>query len=206
MPERLGEQGGEHGGEQGGEQGGAATSGGLRLWRGPGVEGQGLRAALYRVTRRDRQPNPPPSAANPGTHKPGTAGSDGAAAEQRTGEAAKESASFAAALQRLNQDFRTLKAAVEDATAHHQKLAVAAAAQAAAASSPGDAEAQAALETARLAAAEVGVEVVEVGYRQNRCVAFESSLIHETLPVRFKPGYQNRRINLTFMFGNAKFE
>mmetsp|Transcript_30789 Transcript_30789/g.56005 ORF Transcript_30789/g.56005 Transcript_30789/m.56005 type:complete len:103 (+) Transcript_30789:156-464(+) len=49
-----------------------------------------------------------------------------------------------------------------------------------------------------------GVEVVDIPYRQNRCTIFRSNLLHETAPsLHFKPGYANRRINLTFMFGNS---
>ena len=47
-----------------------------------------------------------------------------------------------------------------------------------------------------------GVTIVEVPYRENRCVIFRSDLLHETAPLHFKPGYRNRRINLTFMFGD----
>ena len=43
---------------------------------------------------------------------------------------------------------------------------------------------------------------MEVPYRENRCVIFRSDLLHETAPLHFKPGYRNRRINLTFMFGD----
>lgn len=48
------------------------------------------------------------------------------------------------------------------------------------------------------------LEETNIQYRQNRCVVFRSNLIHETDPsMRFQPGYKNRRINLTFMFGNS---
>ena len=45
-----------------------------------------------------------------------------------------------------------------------------------------------------------GAQVV-VPYRQNRLVMFNSNLIHTTDRFHFKPGYQNRRINLTLLFG-----
>jgi hypothetical protein len=54
------------------------------------------------------------------------------------------------------------------------------------------------------AAARNESNAVDVGYKQNRCVAFESGLLHETSPaLHFRPGYRRRRINLTFMFGSS---
>jgi tetratricopeptide (TPR) repeat protein len=38
-------------------------------------------------------------------------------------------------------------------------------------------------------------------YRQNRAVMFNSSLFHKTDEFRFKEGYENRRINITMLFG-----
>ncbi len=43
-----------------------------------------------------------------------------------------------------------------------------------------------------------------VPYRENRCVMFDSSLIHVTDELHFKPGYENRRINITLLFGRAR--
>jgi tetratricopeptide (TPR) repeat protein len=43
-----------------------------------------------------------------------------------------------------------------------------------------------------------------VTYRENRCVMFDSSLIHVTDELHFKPGYDNRRINITLLFGRAR--
>ena len=43
---------------------------------------------------------------------------------------------------------------------------------------------------------------VRVPYRCNRAAIFDSSLIHESGGVRFRPGYANRRINLTLLFGD----
>ena len=40
-----------------------------------------------------------------------------------------------------------------------------------------------------------------VPYRANRAVIFDSELFHQTDRIRFRPGYDNRRINLTFLFG-----
>ena len=41
----------------------------------------------------------------------------------------------------------------------------------------------------------------KVAYRQNRAVLFHSSYFHETQHHKFKPGYTNRRINFTLLFG-----
>jgi tetratricopeptide (TPR) repeat protein len=40
-----------------------------------------------------------------------------------------------------------------------------------------------------------------VPYRANRVVIFDSDLFHETDVIAFKEGYQNRRINITMLFG-----
>ena len=47
-----------------------------------------------------------------------------------------------------------------------------------------------------------GFANVTVPYKQNRVVLFSSHLFHKTDSFRFKKGYKNRRINLTFLFGN----
>jgi len=41
----------------------------------------------------------------------------------------------------------------------------------------------------------------DIPYKCNRAVIFDSSLIHETIPLRFQDGYENRRINVTMLFG-----
>ena len=41
-----------------------------------------------------------------------------------------------------------------------------------------------------------------VPYAENRVVLFNSDLFHETDSLEFKPGYENRRINITMLFGN----
>ncbi len=46
-----------------------------------------------------------------------------------------------------------------------------------------------------------GVTPVNVPYRQNRAVIFNSDLFHATAPLDFKPGYANRRVNVTMLFG-----
>lgn len=45
---------------------------------------------------------------------------------------------------------------------------------------------------------------VTVPYRANRAVIFDSDLFHETDVIRFKPGYENRRINITLLFGRRQ--
>ena len=40
-----------------------------------------------------------------------------------------------------------------------------------------------------------------VPYRANRAVIFDSELFHQTDRIRFRQGYDNRRINVTFLFG-----
>ena len=40
-----------------------------------------------------------------------------------------------------------------------------------------------------------------VPYRGNRIVLFNSNLFHETDTIEFRPGYENRRINITLLFG-----
>jgi tetratricopeptide (TPR) repeat protein len=43
---------------------------------------------------------------------------------------------------------------------------------------------------------------VTIPYRANRAVIFDSDLFHETDTIRFKEGYLNRRINVTFLYGD----
>jgi len=50
---------------------------------------------------------------------------------------------------------------------------------------------------------ERGAKSVTVPYRCNRAVLFNSALFHETDTIRFKEGYENRRINVTYLFGKA---
>ena len=40
-----------------------------------------------------------------------------------------------------------------------------------------------------------------IPYKCNRAVLFNSRLFHETDRMRFKAGYENRRINITYLFG-----
>jgi tetratricopeptide (TPR) repeat protein len=46
-----------------------------------------------------------------------------------------------------------------------------------------------------------GARSVTVPYRANRAVIFDSDLFHETDQFRFRPGYENRRINITYLYG-----
>jgi len=41
-----------------------------------------------------------------------------------------------------------------------------------------------------------------VPYNENRVVIFNSNLFHETDNIKFKDGYENRRINVTMLFGD----
>jgi hypothetical protein len=42
---------------------------------------------------------------------------------------------------------------------------------------------------------------IKIPYRCNRAVIFDSDLFHETDSIHFKEGYENRRINITLLFG-----
>lgn len=41
---------------------------------------------------------------------------------------------------------------------------------------------------------------IDINYKYNRCVIFDSKLIHQTQDYEFKSGYENRRINITMLF------
>ncbi len=43
---------------------------------------------------------------------------------------------------------------------------------------------------------------ITVPYRENRLVMFDSALFHETDDFCFAPGFRNRRINLTLLYGH----
>ena len=49
--------------------------------------------------------------------------------------------------------------------------------------------------------AQSGARAVTVPYRANRAVVFDSDLFHETDSIAFKDGYENRRINVTLLYG-----
>jgi hypothetical protein len=44
-------------------------------------------------------------------------------------------------------------------------------------------------------------KAITVPYKANRAVIFDSQLLHQTNKVRFKEGYDNRRINVTLLYG-----
>jgi tetratricopeptide (TPR) repeat protein len=48
-----------------------------------------------------------------------------------------------------------------------------------------------------------GAQPLRVTHRANRCVIFDSSLIHVTDRMVFKPGYENRRMNVTLLYGQG---
>jgi Tfp pilus assembly protein PilF len=51
---------------------------------------------------------------------------------------------------------------------------------------------------------ESGAKMINVPHRQNRAVMFNSDLFHETGTLDFKEGYENRRINVTMLFGKRQ--
>jgi hypothetical protein len=48
---------------------------------------------------------------------------------------------------------------------------------------------------------ESSATVTRIPYRANRAIIFNSDLFHATQPLAFADGYQNRRINVTFLYG-----
>jgi tetratricopeptide (TPR) repeat protein len=52
--------------------------------------------------------------------------------------------------------------------------------------------------------ARMGAKPVTIPYRANRAVIFDSDLFHETDKIDFAPGYLNRRINITLLYGDRK--
>ena len=48
------------------------------------------------------------------------------------------------------------------------------------------------------------VSAIHVPYRRNRAVIFNSDLFHATSEVRFRPEYEFRRINVTYLFGDRE--
>jgi hypothetical protein len=48
--------------------------------------------------------------------------------------------------------------------------------------------------------AEANVDPVVIPYRCNRLVLFEANLFHRTSAGGFPPGYENRRVNITFLY------
>ena len=50
-----------------------------------------------------------------------------------------------------------------------------------------------------------GAKPIVIPHRANRAVIFDSDLFHETDRIEFKDGYQNRRINVTMLYGRRTF-
>jgi hypothetical protein len=46
--------------------------------------------------------------------------------------------------------------------------------------------------------------VITIPYRQNRAIIFNSDLFHASAAVRFRPGYENHRINITLLYGDRE--
>ena len=45
---------------------------------------------------------------------------------------------------------------------------------------------------------------IYIPYKYNRCVLFDSNLFHKTADVHFHPGFENKRINVTMLFGTRE--
>jgi hypothetical protein len=43
---------------------------------------------------------------------------------------------------------------------------------------------------------------VRIPYRENRAIVFNSDLFHATAPIRFRNKYEQRRVNITFLYGD----
>ena len=56
-------------------------------------------------------------------------------------------------------------------------------------------------QAAREFLAATNAKPVTVPYRANRAVIFDSDLFHETDKLEFADGYENRRINITMLYG-----
>ncbi len=48
-----------------------------------------------------------------------------------------------------------------------------------------------------------GARPIKVPYRANRAIIFNSALFHETDQIEFENGYENRRINVTLLYGRT---
>ncbi len=47
-------------------------------------------------------------------------------------------------------------------------------------------------------------KAIRIPYRANRAVIFDSDLLHETDKLSFRDGYENRRVNMTLLYGARK--
>ena len=52
--------------------------------------------------------------------------------------------------------------------------------------------------------AQSGAKQIRIPYRANRAVIFDSNLFHKTDKISFAPGYENRRINITMLYGRRR--
>ena len=59
-------------------------------------------------------------------------------------------------------------------------------------------------EVAKSALGRQHVRKVTIPYRQNRAVIFDSNLFHGTAKACFRPGYVNRRVSLTMLYGDRE--
>ncbi len=50
-----------------------------------------------------------------------------------------------------------------------------------------------------------GAKAITVPHRANRAVIFDSDLFHATDRIDFREGYENRRINVTMLYGRRTF-
>ena len=48
-----------------------------------------------------------------------------------------------------------------------------------------------------------GATAVTIPYRCNRAAIFDGMIVHSTDEFRFKDGYENRRINITLLYGRT---
>ena len=53
---------------------------------------------------------------------------------------------------------------------------------------------------------EAGAQQIRIPHRQNRVVIFNSDLFHRTDDIRFMDGFENRRINVTMLYGHRDRE
>ncbi|MFO0758528.1 MAG: hypothetical protein U0359_18695 [Byssovorax sp.] len=49
-----------------------------------------------------------------------------------------------------------------------------------------------------------GARTLYIPYRQNRAILFNSDLFHGTAPLHFRGGYEDRRINVTMLYGDRE--
>ena len=53
---------------------------------------------------------------------------------------------------------------------------------------------------------DAGAQQIRIPHRQNRAVIFNSDLFHRTDDIRFRDGFENRRINVTMLYGHRDRE